>query len=265
LSIDLQAVYSEVKEKEAIMTASNKPICSQCSTQMVGEFCHHCGQQATSRKTGYRDVLAALLSGVFSIERGIFSALYMLIVDPANLVRRYWQGDRLYFYSPAQIVFYTLFIIGLHLTFIDKKILGLSVAVSGISSDAQTVFSPQLLLILLIVPLLSFSTYLCFISRRHSLADHLINAFYGFCGWAIIFTILGDVYALSMDTGLPGLSIVFLFCLLWTSVRVCAPQQSWWQKLLSLLLLVFVFVAVFLCLVGAIYLISPNSVSWRGP
>jgi hypothetical protein len=250
-------------EKEANMTSSNKPRCSQCSTQLIGAFCHACGQQATMQKTSYRDVVSALSSGVFSIERGIFSALYTLIVDPATLVRRYWQGDRLYFYSPAQIVFYTLFILGLHLTFIDKKILGLNVAVSGISSDVQTVFSPQLLLILLIVPLLSFSTYLCYFRRHHSLAEHVISALYNFCGWAIIWTILADIYALSLDKNIPGLSIVFLLCLFWTSVRVCAPNQSWWQKLLSLVLLVCIFIAVFLCLLGALYLISPHSVSWQ--
>jgi hypothetical protein len=242
-------------------SANTEEICSQCHTKLIGDFCHQCGQQATAIKTNYRDVLAALLSGVFSVERGIFNVLKVLLFNPAILIRRYWRGDRLYFYSPAQIVFYTLFVTGLHLSFFDKKLLGLNVGLSGLSQEAMTVFSPQLLLIVLLVPLLMLSTYLTFYKEKYSLAEHFISAIYLFCGWTIILTVTSDLLFWLSGVYFNWLTLLFLLCFFWWSSRVYKPRANVLIQLTYFCLQIFIFIFSIGFLMGMLYLISPQSIN----
>ena len=81
--------------------------------KLQGEFCHACGQQATGNKTTSRDVIQAILSGFLSIERGVWGVIQTLTIDPQMVVKNYWHGNRFYYYSPGQMIFYMIFVLAL--------------------------------------------------------------------------------------------------------------------------------------------------------
>lgn len=73
--------------------------CLNCSTALVGAYCHACGQNGHLHRT-----LAGfghdLLHGVFHFEGKIWHTLPLLFFKPGELTRRYIHGERARFVSP---------------------------------------------------------------------------------------------------------------------------------------------------------------------
>lgn len=236
-------------------------ICSICETKVIGDFCHNCGQKITGKKTGVKDILKALLSGAFSIERGILGILYELTVNPKRVIENYWEGNRFYFFSPGQLIFYTIFIVGLHIAFVSDRILGFRVELTGISKGFSLIFSPQLFFITLVLPLFAITTYLYFYKNKKSFPEHFISATYIFSYGAILWTILSDVVYLSFNLSLVFVVPVFLITLFVSSSRVFTRKKHWLYHLLNVLLQFVLFIILFLLLFGIVYLLDDVTVN----
>jgi hypothetical protein len=83
--------------------------CLNCRTEMVGEYCHHCGQPAHVHRT-----LGAfwhdLLHGVLHFEGKIWHTLPLLAWKPGELTRRYIHGERARFVSPLALFLFSVFL-----------------------------------------------------------------------------------------------------------------------------------------------------------
>ncbi len=224
---------------------------------MIGEFCHSCGQQSTGRKTSLKDMFGALLSGFLSLERSVFGTVWQIFLNPKKVIRNYWDGYRNYYHRPGSLIFYVIFIFGLHLNFIDNEILGLKVSLTGVSDKVAVVFSPQVFFLTLILPLLTLSTYLAHWKQRRSIPEHFISATYIFAAGAIIFTIVSDILYLSF--GLGSSTLLFLGLLFLWSARTHSSKTKWYHILLNSLLEVLTFLLIVIIFLGLLYMISPDS------
>ncbi|CAA9502695.1 MAG: FIG00636829: hypothetical protein [uncultured Sphingomonadaceae bacterium] len=83
--------------------------CLNCRTQLVGEFCHGCGQHAHVHRT-----LGAfghdLLHGVLHLEGKLWRTLPKLMFRPGELTRRYVEGERARFVSPLAVFLFSVFL-----------------------------------------------------------------------------------------------------------------------------------------------------------
>ena len=68
--------------------------CLNCGTELIGSYCHRCGQYA-SQQTKMSGFVKEYLKNIFPIERQVIPTLSNLIFHPGHLVR-----------SSAQVVMY---------------------------------------------------------------------------------------------------------------------------------------------------------------
>jgi hypothetical protein len=83
--------------------------CLNCGCELIGEYCHCCGQQAHVHRTVgafWHD----LLHGVLHFEGKIWRTLPMLAWRPGELTRRYVAGERARFVSPLALFLFSVFL-----------------------------------------------------------------------------------------------------------------------------------------------------------
>jgi hypothetical protein len=99
--------------------------CLNCGTELVGAYCHRCGQQGHVHRS-----LAAfwhdLLHGVLHFEGKMWRTLPLLAWKPGELTRRYIAGERAKFVSPMALFLFSVF-----LTFAVVSLVGVPFASTG--------------------------------------------------------------------------------------------------------------------------------------
>ena len=83
--------------------------CLNCGCELVGDYCHCCGQRSHVHRTVgafWHD----LLHGVLHFEGKIWRTLPMLALHPGELTRRYVNGERAKFVSPLALFLFSVFL-----------------------------------------------------------------------------------------------------------------------------------------------------------
>jgi hypothetical protein len=79
--------------------------CAHCHAELVGSFCHVCGQkQITTRftvKRMYSDILASLTN----LEKGFLHTFKALLVSPGKVINGYLNGDTAAIFKPFRYAF----------------------------------------------------------------------------------------------------------------------------------------------------------------
>ena len=83
--------------------------CLNCGTELVGEFCHACGQHAHVRRT-LTSLAHDFLNGLLNFEGKIWRTLPLLAWKPGELTRRYIEGQRATFVSPIALFLFSAFL-----------------------------------------------------------------------------------------------------------------------------------------------------------
>jgi hypothetical protein len=104
-------------------------ICLNCGTQLVGAYCHACGQTAHIHRT-IGAFMHDLLHGALHFEGKLWRTLPMLALRPGRLTRRYIEGARARFVSPMALFLFSVF-----LMFAIFQILGITTP-TDIAQDA---------------------------------------------------------------------------------------------------------------------------------
>lgn len=83
--------------------------CLNCGTELVGSFCHACGQHAHVRRT-LTSLAHDFLNGMLNFEGKIWRTLPLLAWKPGELTRRYIDGQRARFISPIALFLFCVFL-----------------------------------------------------------------------------------------------------------------------------------------------------------
>ncbi len=83
--------------------------CLNCKTELVGDFCHACGQHAHVRRT-LTSLIHDFLHGLLNFEGKIWRTLPLLAWKPGELTRRYIEGQRATFVSPIALFLFSVFL-----------------------------------------------------------------------------------------------------------------------------------------------------------
>ena len=84
-------------------------VCLNCSTALIGSFCHACGQSGHVHKT-LSSIGHDLLHGVLHFEGKTWRTLPLLALRPGELTRRYIAGERARFVSPMALFLFSVFL-----------------------------------------------------------------------------------------------------------------------------------------------------------
>ncbi|MBK7409320.1 MAG: hypothetical protein IPJ40_15500 [Saprospirales bacterium] len=144
------------------------------------------------------------------------------MLDPRKLVENYWNGFRNFYYSPNKFLLIATIFLGFSFLFSKNKFLTLTIDIEN--------FSGQLAFLLLMLPLLTFSSYPAYWGVRKNLYEHLVMNSYNLSIWIVVFSvpsiILGklDVPVLEIP-----LFIAFIGLTLYWNARVLALSR--WGKI----------------------------------
>jgi hypothetical protein len=83
--------------------------CLNCGCELVGDYCHCCGQKAHVHRT-LRAFGHDLLHGALHFEGKIWKTIPLLVWKPGELTRRYIAGERAKFVSPVALFLFTVFL-----------------------------------------------------------------------------------------------------------------------------------------------------------
>jgi hypothetical protein len=118
-------------------------VCLNCSTELVGDFCHVCGQSGESLRRPFWSLAAESLETLFSIDGRAWRTLPDLVLHPGRMTRAYLDGKRTRFISPfrlyvlASLVFFVVMplILGQGLAFMPKGTQNFEDARAGIETS----------------------------------------------------------------------------------------------------------------------------------
>jgi len=110
-------------EPKAGEAAGRGSACLNCGTELIGDYCHGCGQPGHVHKTVgafWHD----LLHGVLHFEGKIWRTLPMLAWRPGELTRRYIEGERARFVSPIALFLFSVFLMFALFSMLGAPIIG---------------------------------------------------------------------------------------------------------------------------------------------
>lgn len=88
---------------------THEKACLNCGCELVGEFCHCCGQRAHVHRT-LMAFWHDLAHGVLHLDGKIVKTLPLLAWRPGELTRRYVDGERAKFVSPMALFLFSVFL-----------------------------------------------------------------------------------------------------------------------------------------------------------
>jgi hypothetical protein len=89
--------------------ASATTVCANCGANLVGAYCHSCGQSAHVHRSLWH-MIEEGLHGVLHFDTKSWRTLPLLIARPGLLTRRYIHGQRARYVSPLALFLFTVFL-----------------------------------------------------------------------------------------------------------------------------------------------------------
>jgi hypothetical protein len=170
-----------------------KTTCKNCKNSFEGNFCNNCGQTSKTHEINFKSILHEIQHSIFHIDKGILFTTKELFQRPGQTIKEYLEGKRVKHFKPFAYIFILSTIYALltklshKSTFLSDALEGFNNGLTGGKSESDFGLLGDLLLwmsnhyaytTLLIIPIISFASYLCFSRTKYNYFQHLIlNSF----------------------------------------------------------------------------------------
>lgn len=84
--------------------------CLNCSTQVIGRFCHQCGQENVEVKESAWNFIMHFLNDITHFDGKFFTTLKDLLLRPGFLSMEYMKGRRQRYLNPVRMYLFTSFV-----------------------------------------------------------------------------------------------------------------------------------------------------------
>lgn len=84
--------------------------CLNCGTELQGEFCHKCGQEAVSKVPTIKDFIVEYINNAFIWDSQFLSTLWRLLRHPGQLTNEYNEGKFIKQEHPLKLNMFLLFV-----------------------------------------------------------------------------------------------------------------------------------------------------------
>lgn len=113
--------------------------CLNCKTELIGKYCHDCGQSQSSISSNFFDFFKKTTSDISGADSVFFRTLRCLVSSPGGLTKHWIDGKRIIYTSPIQVYFIIagfFFLLNAYNPFIyfDVNERGVYSSLSGIST-----------------------------------------------------------------------------------------------------------------------------------
>jgi Protein of unknown function (DUF3667) len=155
--------------------------CKNCDTPFEGNYCFNCGQSSHIEKINAAYFLHDIPHSVFHVDKGFFFTFKKMFIDPGQALNDYLAGKRIKHYRPFAFVLLmsticTLLIKGINYLInlrFEKENPGHALEFG----HGLFVKYPSLL-IFMMIPVLSFITWIFFYRRPYNYWEHfLVNTY----------------------------------------------------------------------------------------
>lgn len=82
---------------------STNQVCKNCHSNLIGNYCHQCGQTASVGRITFKETFHQFLSSAFSIQGPFFSTIKLLALNPGKVFRDFIAGKRKSYYKPIPL------------------------------------------------------------------------------------------------------------------------------------------------------------------
>lgn len=89
---------------------SQTKYCLNCGTEVVGQFCHECGQKTDNYHRSLRRLLIHFLDEFFTFDSKFFRSLIPLLIKPGRLTNEYLSGKQVSYVAPFRLYFFTVIV-----------------------------------------------------------------------------------------------------------------------------------------------------------
>lgn len=149
--------------------------CKNCNTELTGNFCENCGQKANTQRITFKLVAHDFIHAFTHADKGFLLLIKQLAVKPGIVAKEYLEGKRKKYFSPLTFM---VIVMAFH-AFVTYKIgyfqalRSMDPRVPQIWKDGMEIMvqNEKLLALILIVPLITFFTWLFFISSKRNVAE----------------------------------------------------------------------------------------------
>ena len=220
-----EIIHKTVRHKQK--PQKNKMKCKNCDTKFQGNYCFNCGQKKVIERLNIKEIWNSLISSIINYEAGFLRTLFFLTIKPKKIITDYIIGKRKSYFNPIKLLFMVLTI----KTFIEINILNNTTKNTNqkqnelISSITESDYF-KLLMIIGLIPILSFLSYLFFKKYKYNFTEHiLINTYtLSISSVFVIFSyLISNLFGISF-TGSIGVVIDLIF-FSWVYVNVFAMNK----------------------------------------
>jgi hypothetical protein len=100
------------------------PSCANCQTEMVGAFCHACGQKAHLHDK-LKHLIEEFAEGIAHFDGRLWRTLPLLAFNPGRLSREWMAGRRVRYVSPLHLFLFAVFLLFLFPNFTGRHMVNL--------------------------------------------------------------------------------------------------------------------------------------------
>lgn len=115
--------------------------CLNCGTQVIGNFCHNCGQENIHPKQSVWHLVSHFFKDITHFDGKFFTSLRYLVFNPGFLSKEYIAGRRVRYLDPIRMYLFTsaiFFLIFFSLYQVDEKSLDMKATFRGKTSEQIT-------------------------------------------------------------------------------------------------------------------------------
>jgi len=108
--------------KRVRRTKPKGPICANCETEMVGAFCHVCGQKAHLHDK-LKHLVEEFAEGIAHFDGRLWRTLPLLAFNPGKLSREWMAGRRARYVAPLHLFLFAVFLLFLFPNFTGRHMI----------------------------------------------------------------------------------------------------------------------------------------------
>jgi hypothetical protein len=162
--------------------------CKNCGNDIVGRYCHHCGQKADVGRLNFSYLIKETTTSIFQLNTGFFYTAIQLLIAPGKSIKEYLEGKRKKYFKPVSYLFILSTVYFLVTMAIDERTwMGDFVSGWNEGSRENDTETQQILIwfsqnyayaTLFLVPIFSVGSFLAFLRFKKNYIEHIvINAY----------------------------------------------------------------------------------------
>jgi hypothetical protein len=83
--------------------------CLNCGTEVVGKYCHKCGQENIEIKENFLSLIRHFIEDITHFDGKFFNTIKVLLFKPGFLTKEYLKGKRAAYFHPIRMYVFTSF------------------------------------------------------------------------------------------------------------------------------------------------------------